>query len=151
MLRLLEIPWWYFIIAAAIGIIVGLWKKPSFGILAGYTFLLLAETVLIRTPFTGTHFQPVPFWSWRAWKVQKNQILTNVIMFIPVGVIVSRIWKWRGLLFGAGLSIIIEVMQLATGRGLCEIDDVLHNVLGTAMGALIAILVSKLLIAEDTE
>lgn len=134
MLRLMDIPWWYFIIAAGIGIVVGLWKKPTLGILAGYAFLLLAETVLIRTPFAGNHFQPAPFWSWRAWEVQKNQILTNVVMFIPIGILSGRLWEWNGLLFGAGLSLSVEILQLVSKRGLCELDDVVHNILGAAIG-----------------
>ena len=138
-------------IAAAIGIIIGLWKKPTLGILAGYAFLLLAETVLIRDPFVGQHFQPELFWSWKEWKVQKNQILTNVIMFIPVGILAGRLWKWNGLLIGVGLSISIEVLQLITSRGLCELDDVFHNVVGTAIGVLVVMLMKKLLTAKERD
>ena len=134
MFKVLDIPWWYFIIAAGIGIIIGLWKKPALGILAGYAFLLLAETVLIRKSFVGNHFQPAPFWSWRAWEKQRNQILTNVVMFIPVGVLAGHLWEWNGLLFGAGLSLSVEILQLVSGRGLCELDDVVHNLLGVAIG-----------------
>lgn len=139
----MDIPWWYFIIVAGIGIIIGLWKKPMLGILAGYAFLLLAETVLIRTPFVGQHFQPLPFWSWRAWKIQKNQILTNIVMFIPVGVLAGRIWKWHGLWTAVGLSLAIEVLQLITQRGLMEFDDVIHNWLGAVIGVGLVMFIRK--------
>ncbi len=33
------------------------WKKPSLGPFAGYSVLLLAETVLLRKPFTGEHLK----------------------------------------------------------------------------------------------
>ena len=66
-------------------------KKPSLGLLIGYSVLILAETVLIRKPFVGEHIKFELFWSWRVWAVQKEQILTNVIMFVPVGVFVGWI------------------------------------------------------------
>jgi glycopeptide antibiotics resistance protein len=120
------------------------WKKPSLGLLVGYAFLILAETVLIRKPFQGEHIKLELFWSWKQWNVQKEQILTNVIMFVSVGVLVGRIWRWRGLWVAAGLSAVIEVLQLITARGLCEFDDVMHNMIGAAIGVGIVMLCAKL-------
>ena len=113
--------------------------------LIGYAFLILAETVLIRKPFSGQHFNPELFWSWRQWKIQKNQILTNVIMFAPVGVLTGRLWKWKGLWVAAGLSIAIELLQLVTSRGLCEFDDIIHNMIGAVIGIGIVMIGRKLL------
>lgn len=130
----MDIPWWYFIIATVIGIVIRVWKKPSLGLFAAYSFILLAATVLIRQPFEGTHFQPAPLWSWGEWRVQRNQILTNVVMFIPVGVLGGKLWKWKGLWIALGLSTTIEILQLITATGLCEFDDVIHNCVGAAVG-----------------
>ena len=110
----------------------------------GYTFLILAETVLIRKPFVGEHIKFELFWSWRAWDVQQGQILTNVIMFVPIGLIAGRIWRWKGLWVAAGLSIVIELLQLLTARGLCEFDDFIHNMIGAAIGVGIVMLCVKL-------
>ena len=121
------------------------WKKPSLGLLVGYAFLILAETVLIRKPFEGQHFQPEIFWSWKQWNVQKNQILTNVVMFIPAGLLCGRLWKWKGLWVAAGLSAAIEILQLITARGLCEFDDVFHNMIGAVIGIGIVMIGRKLL------
>ena len=96
--------------------------------------MILAETILIRKPFIGQHFQPELFWSWRVWNVQRGQIIANVIMFVPVGVLAGRIWRWKGLGFGVGLSCAVEMLQLITSRGLCEFDDVMHNAVGTVIG-----------------
>ena len=76
--------------------------------------------------------------------MQQNQILANVIMFLPVGVLAGRIWRWRGLWFAAGLSVLIEVLQLITARGLCEFDDVIHNCIGALIGIGIMMLVKDL-------
>ena len=120
-----------------------LWKKPSLGLLMGYAFLILAETVLIRKPFQGEHIKLELFWSWRVWRVQQNQILANVIMFLPVGVLAGRIWRWRGLWVAAGLSVGIEILQLVSHRGLCEFDDVIHNMIGAAIGVGVGMLCLK--------
>ena len=120
-----------------------IWKKPSLGFLIGYSFLILAETVLIRKPFMGVHLKLELFWSWRAWDKQREQILTNVVMFVPIGVLVGWLWKWRGLLVAAGLSLLVEVLQLITSRGLLEFDDVLHNIIGAVVGVGIVMVVGK--------
>ena len=132
--KLLDIPWWCYAIATLIGIVV--WKTWRWegGILSAYTFLVLAETIFIRQPFIGQHFQPQLFWSWRVWAVQKEQILTNVIMFVPIGVLAGLILRWKGLWVATGLSLGIEILQLVTSKGLCEFDDVIHNMMGAVIG-----------------
>lgn len=141
---LLDIPWWYYVVAVLLCVAVWrIWKKLSLGILAGYAFLILAETVLIRKPFTGQHLKLELFWSWKQWNVQKEQILTNVAMFIPIGALAGWLWKWKGLWFAVGLSLLVEVLQLITSRGLLEFDDVLHNMIGAVVGVGIVMVVGK--------
>lgn len=91
----------------------------------------------------GVHLKLELFWSWRAWDKQREQILTNVVMFVPIGVLVGWLWKWRGLLVAAGLSLLVEVLQLITSRGLLEFDDVLHNIIGAVVGVGIVMVVGK--------
>jgi glycopeptide antibiotics resistance protein len=66
-------------------------------------------------------------------------------MFAPVGVLTGHRWKWRGLWVAAGLSITIELLQLVTSRGLCEFDDVFHNMIGAVIGIGIVMIGRKLL------
>ena len=103
----------------------------------GYSFLILSETVLIRKPFTGEHLKLELFWLWKQWNVQKNQILNNVVMIVPIGVLGGWLWKWKGFFVAVGFSITIELLQLFTARGLCESDDVLHNMIGAVIGVVI--------------
>ena len=77
--------------------------------------------------------------------MQQNQILANVIMFLPVGVLAGRIWRWRGLWVAAGLSVGIEILQLITARGLCEFDDIFHNMIGAVIGIGVVMIGRKLL------
>lgn len=124
---------------------MGVWKRPVFGILTGYVFLLFVETIIVRQPFIGTHFRPKLFWSWSEWNVQKQQILTNVVMFIPVGIMAVQLWKWKGIFASIGLSCIIEALQFLTSRGLCEFDDILHNVIGSIIGIGVMMMVRKII------
>ena len=148
---LLDIPWWYYVIAAVLAVVIGrLWRWEG-GLLAGYAFFLLAETVLMRRPFTGEHLRLEVLWSWREWKDQKEQILTNVLMFLPVGVLAGKLWRWKGLWIGLGLSIAIELLQLITARGLMEFDDVIHNMIGAVIGVGVVVLMKTVIKRCKTE
>ena len=121
------------------------------GILAGYTILVFTETILIRKPFVGDHINLEFLWSWRAWEVQSGQVIANVIMFIPIGLLSGWLWKWRGVLLAVGMSVLIELLQLVSKRGLCEIDDVIHNSLGAAIGIVVVLLLKRILVKEKCE
>ena len=102
-------------------------------------------TVLSREPFDGQHFQPQLFWSYEVWEIQKKQIIENVLLFIPLGVLTGCLWKWKGILVGAGISLLVELLQLISLRGLFEFDDIIHNTLGTLIGVWIYIIIVKLI------
>lgn len=70
-----------------------------------------SETVLFRTPFEGQHFRPQLFWSYKVWDVQKRQVIANVLFFIPLGLLSGSLWKWKGILTGIGVSLVIELLQ----------------------------------------
>ena len=126
----------YYLLAVGIAALVWIWAgKWNTGLLAGYLFLILAVTVLDRRTGLKMTYELIPFWSYRV-KSLRMEILLNVILFIPVGLLVPR-WKTVGL--AAGYSLLIELAQLVSFRGLFEFDDVIHNALGTALGVLIVL------------
>ena len=63
----------------------------------------------------------------------------NVIMFIPLGLLLpslfsklQRLWK---MLFAVTLIIIaVEILQLFTLVGSCDVDDLFLNLIGAALG-----------------
>lgn len=66
----------------------------------------------------------------------------NVIMFVPLGFLVPCIWQKTGKfgwhLLTMVLSIVgIELIQLFTLLGTCDVDDLLLNLVGTTMGFLL--------------
>lgn len=69
-------------------------------------------------------------------------VVENVLLFIPYGFLLSWVFEWaRGfwkcLWFGAVTSVAVECLQLVTGRGFFQIDDILTNILGSVIGYLI--------------
>lgn len=66
------------------------------------------------------------------------QYLPNVLLFIPFGFFLPLLWErfdsWgRALLYGAGMSLAIEVAQLFCWRA-TDIDDWIMNTLGALIG-----------------
>ena len=69
-------------------------------------------------------------------------IIGNVTMFIPVGIVWPLCFKkldriWKTVLAGAGLTFFIEVTQLFFYKRCSDIDDILMNTTGVLIGALI--------------
>lgn len=82
--------------------------------------------------------------TWRIYSNDANHALVveNVLLFIPYGFLCC--WAFAPLrnlfscaLFGALTSMAVESLQLATGRGYFQIDDILTNILGTVIGFLL--------------
>ena len=113
---------------------------------------IVRETMVLRTPenrgvvlqpfrefeamMNGTHF----FWF--------KQIFLNVLLFVLFGVLLpmmSRCFKNPIITVVAGclFSGTIEIMQYITGRGLTEVDDVITNTIGAAVGVVIYKIISS--------
>jgi len=78
-------------------------------------------------------------------------IIGNITMFIPVGIIWPLCFKklnniWKTLLAGAGFSLIIEITQLAFYQRSTDIDDLILNTSGVLIGALLYFGIRKLIV-----
>lgn len=63
----------------------------------------------------------------------------NVLMFLPLGFLPPLLWKpfqkfWKMLLWGGLIIIGVELIQLFTLVGNCDVDDLLLNLVGIALG-----------------
>jgi glycopeptide antibiotics resistance protein len=63
----------------------------------------------------------------------------NIIMFIPLGYFLPRLWKglrkwWRTWLMTLVIMTAVELAQYFTLRGTCDVDDLILNLLGAAIG-----------------
>lgn len=66
----------------------------------------------------------------------------NVLLFVPLGVFLPllaaplRVW-WKALLAVFAILVLVELAQLVTRLGSCDVDDLLLNFLGAALGWLL--------------
>ena len=66
-------------------------------------------------------------------------LVGNVVMFIPLGFLLPKVSArqrklWRTVLTTALLIMLVEMAQLFSLRGSCDVDDVILNVLGAVIG-----------------
>ena len=119
------------------------WRKVSGLLLIEYFFLTLCSTVLVRSYSEKLGFNFTPLWSYM--EIAKDgridliaDNVMNVLVFVLFGLFVgmtfAQIKWWQVLLFGCGISVLIETLQFALKRGFAETDDVMHNTLGCLIG-----------------
>lgn len=63
----------------------------------------------------------------------------NIGMFIPLGFFLPLLWEglrkwWRTWLATMGIMTAVEILQLFSLRGSCDVDDLILNLLGAAVG-----------------
>ena len=66
-------------------------------------------------------------------------LLGNVVMFVPLGLFLPLIFTklrklWRTLFTVTLLIAVVEIAQLFTLLGSCDVDDLILNLLGAALG-----------------
>jgi glycopeptide antibiotics resistance protein len=113
-------------------------------LLSCWLLLVLALTTLSRgANFTGSF--NIDFFSayvnaWNKWSISELQlIIFNMLMFTPLGFLLPLLWKkaekFKTTFFvSIGLTIGIEIIQLLTGTGIFEFDDLFHNCIGSLFG-----------------
>lgn len=64
----------------------------------------------------------------------------NIAFFVPVGVLAYVVFgrAWKAVAFGAALSLAMEAGQYVFALGLTDIDDLIMNTLGAAVGVGVA-------------
>ena len=111
-------------------------------LLAECIFIILCSTVIFRETLLEPHSNFMPFWSYQAIKDGEDMYIVenilNVILFIPVGFLACGFRRmnrwWKVAVLGCVISCSIESLQLWLQKGLCEVDDVLNNTIGTVIG-----------------
>ena len=145
---------WILIAVLGIGVIALVWSRglreglrmSSVLLLLEWVFVILGITLFFREARLERAVNLIPLSSYfhiseNSYLMEKAAInILNVILFFPLGLLLGlgfRRMTWRKvfLLCLVG-SVLIELLQLIFKRGLCEVDDVIHNVVGCMMGYL---------------
>lgn len=107
-----------------------------------YLSVLLIITFLSRESGTKTGPDFKLFSTWGINRRNNAFVIENVLLFIPFGFLGG--WAFESMrnvlcctVLGAAVSVGIECLQLVTGRGFFQIDDILTNTLGALLGSLI--------------
>ena len=86
------------------------------------------------------------FWNVLDWEEYRSLAVINlggnIIMLIPLGFFLPVLWKslqkwWKTWMTTLGIMLAVEVAQLFTLRGSFDVDDLILNLLGAAIGYLI--------------
>lgn len=83
-------------------------------------------------------------------------VLGNILMFVPVGIIWPVCFKklntyWKVVLAGGGFSLFIELTQLCFFDRSTDIDDLILNTAGAAIGAAIYFLIKRAATKNSTQ
>ncbi len=134
-----------------------LWKAAEALLLLGWLVVIGAATLAGRMEEAGQQVFLTPFHSYAAvWNGANPELLRsnfmNGVLFYPAGLWAASLlptrWNWWVRLLSVlavftALSIGIEWCQYHFSLGQVEADDVLHNGLGTALGAGVGVIKVK--------
>lgn len=114
-------------------------RQASFCLLMGYVFLVFCTTIFFREETFEKRYYLQPLWSYSVlYNKLLAQLIMNVMLFIPIGFFAGGALKkkhiWNAIGIGFALSFFIELTQLITTRGVFNVDDIIHNVLGCVIG-----------------
>lgn len=108
-----------------------------------YTACILYITLCSRTPSLSHTVRPIPFWSYIRWFEGNGSIgrsiLLNIVLFIPIGFFLKSVFKHKyvAVLFCVALAGVVEAIQYAAYLGFFDIDDIISNLIGGAIGVII--------------
>lgn len=116
-------------------------RRWKWTVLILYMSFILCLTLAGRTGNVKHVINLTPFWTYSMLHDAQYrwELLQNIFLFIPLGFFLAWTTKrilWKSVLIGLFTSVGIEATQYFFRLGLCEFDDVFHNMLGAVIGYL---------------
>ncbi|MCM1064155.1 MAG: VanZ family protein [Eubacterium sp.] len=107
-----------------------------------YLAVIMAITLFSREHGSRRGMDLELFATWGINDRNNAFVIENILLFVPYGIVCPlAFWHIRSfpscLAMGALTSFLVELIQLCTGRGYFQIDDILTNILGTVAGYLL--------------
>lgn len=154
-LRIYAQPLYLVVVEIILLIVLWVWLKNRYGNrlwwrlfnLAVFVIVILA--ILYSTVYSRTeNFQAPVFIPFHSFYQAKNEpeiyrsMLMNIFLFEPIGLSLPNILPKKAhpvavtIIIAILFSVLIEAAQYCFCLGRCEIDDVIMNTLGTALGGL---------------
>lgn len=104
-----------------------------------YITVLLNLTLFSREPGSRNGLDLQLFETLSGTALSQAFFIENIMLFIPFGILFPMGFSgfrkgWKCILAGCLVSVCLEGIQLITGRGFCQLDDVVTNTAGTVVG-----------------
>lgn len=117
--------------------------------------LFFRKPTFADKPYWGqvlAHLNPIPFHTIglylrlllrpsQPWLIRlaRVNLWGNILLFIPLGLLPPLLWQkarrfWKTLLLAAGVMTTVELLQMLLLVGTCDVDDLILNLLGAALG-----------------
>ncbi len=133
------------------------WKREAVLLLMYVNLAVILRFVFFPRALVDGHIQPLVFDKAAVFPLRLNltplvhlfvygsvrdtlwNVVGNTAMFIPTGILLPIVYKklngfWKVLAVGALISLCIELLQLPFASRASDIDDILMNTLGVAIG-----------------
>lgn len=112
---------------------------PSCILFIIYIEILMQTAFFSREPGSRKQIDLDLFGTWGQTAMAHAYFIENIIMFIPFGLLAPMVFKRMRnvrfcVLIGFLCSCGIEISQLVTQRGFCQLDDVVTNTMGVLVG-----------------
>lgn len=134
-----------------------MWKRSlpateqavSIILLIFYIILILKISIFSREMGSRIGVSLLPGETWTTDWQGRAYVIENALLYIPLGLLGMQVLhsvKKRGMLvvlFGFGLSVIVEVTQLFTHMGYFQVDDLIMNTGGTLISVLLIVFWDK--------
>lgn len=116
--------------------------------IALYFIAIIYITILSRSAYLNLNVRLIPFQSYYEWILgnwnRGSSILLNIVLFVPFGYLITEESSWRRVICEClGASVVIEIIQLITMHGICEVDDLFSNMFGGYLGYITYQIVNK--------
>lgn len=116
-----------------------IWHMLCCGAFAAYMYMLVMIVYYSREPGSRSGVADLVLWNtWGTTLQMHAYFIENIVLFVPFGVLFPLVFKkwlrWFTIPIGFLISVGIEYTQLMTGRGYCQIDDVVTNTAGAVIG-----------------
>lgn len=124
-------------------------RRPcTAGVVFAVYCLILLWIVLFKTAlspyqlkmlYSGRSLNLIPFYyADNMGRIHLRETVMNIVVFVPVGVYFKMfgVRLWKGVVYGALISLGLELCQLVFGIGSTDVTDLITNTLGTAIGCL---------------
>lgn len=131
-----------------------LWRGLNAVALFGTLVAIVFATLALRD-YKDVGYSLVPFYSVQLAKEAPDiysEVALNSIMFLPVGLTMPFVFNEKvrhpalaSVLFSVAFSALIEVCQYTLRLGYAEIDDVIFNTIGAAVGTVSFLFTNRML------